>query len=610
MPIKILPKSIYEKIAAGEVVERPMSVVKELVENSIDAGATSIAVEIADGGISLIRVTDNGSGMNKQDATASLKRHATSKISEQADLENISTMGFRGEALFAISAICELELKTRQAPLLEGGVAEGDGGSSKGTILTAKAGEVTDIFEAETPEGTTFIIKNLFYNTPARMKFLKSNRTESSYIEDCLERLAMSHQNISFKFTSDGKQKFTTNGNGNLSQVIYAIYGAEYAKNIEKIDYTYENIHVTGVIGNADLCRSNKNFQTTFVNGRYVKSWVAGNAVEEAHKSHLMVGKHPFFVLNIELPFNEVDINVHPAKTEVKFANEGLVYKAVYWAIKNVFDNTVNVHNEYKFPSSGGVAAEGGRGGLQQVNPLTFTPAKNTPNALAQEEFHNVVKQSFNDIVIHEKGVGDDARVVPTAPTKIDTSPENYKIIGQAFNTYIILEQLSELILIDQHAAHERKIYENLITQETIVKQPLLGGVQVSLSATEMEIVLENIEAFDNLGIELDQLNDTTIVIRTNPIDIEMDTNLILELIGKISGNNVEVGFTIREEMLHSLACKAAIKGNNSLSNWEMKEVADWVLSQNERQTCPHGRPLTIKFTKYELEKLFKRVTS
>ncbi|MCL2739848.1 MAG: DNA mismatch repair endonuclease MutL, partial [Oscillospiraceae bacterium] len=320
MQIKILPKSVAEKIAAGEVVERPASVVKELCENSIDAEAGRITVEIKDGGISYIRVTDDGCGMDGDDAKIAFRRHATSKIASVDDLDYIRTMGFRGEALYAIAAISEIELKSKMAH------------NEKGTILNVKAGEIIDAFEGDLPGGTTIIVKNLFYNTPARMKFLKSNKTESAYIEELLEKLAMSHPDISFTFITDGKQKFTTNGNGDLLQVIYSIYGNDVAKNVQKIEYEYEGVRVRGVIGNRETHRSNRNFQSVFVNRRFVKCPMVGKAVEEAHKTHIMVGRHPFFVIDIEVEPSLMDINVHPAKTQVKFANEQVIYKAVYWA--------------------------------------------------------------------------------------------------------------------------------------------------------------------------------------------------------------------------------------------------------------------------------------
>ncbi|MDR1100823.1 MAG: DNA mismatch repair endonuclease MutL, partial [Clostridiales bacterium] len=333
MSIEILPQNIAEKIAAGEVVERPCSVVKELVENSIDASATSITVEIENGGTTYIRVTDNGTGMNPEDAEKAFLRHATSKIKDEENLFAISTMGFRGEALYAIGAVSLIELRTKEHD------------AEAGIHLSMEGGVKSDVFSAAVSDGTSIVVKNLFYNTPARMKFLKTNRTEGAYIEDFVERIALAHTDIAFKLISDGSQKLITGGNGNLNQAVHAIYGADYSKNITDVNYSSDNMKISGVLGNSSVFRSNRNFQTFFVNGRYVKSPLVSNAVEEAHKSHIMVGKHPFFVLNLELPYSEVDINVHPAKTQVKFTNESLVYKTIYWAIKNTLESDYNSAN-------------------------------------------------------------------------------------------------------------------------------------------------------------------------------------------------------------------------------------------------------------------------
>jgi len=606
MSIKVLPKNIAEKIAAGEVVERPSSVVKELVENSIDAGATKIDIEIKDGGISYIRVSDNGCGMNKENAKTAFLRHATSKITSEEDLDNISTMGFRGEALYAISAISEVELRTKEKA------------ADKGVLLEVKGGIEGEVIEAATSDGTSIVVRNLFYNTPARMKFLKKNGTEGGYIEDLLKRLALANPRIAFKFTSDGKQKWSTNGNGDLIQVIYAVYGSDMARNCKKIDYEFEDVKVTGLLGNRETHRSNRNFQTVFVNGRYVKSPIVSSAVEEAHKSHIMVRKYPFFVLDIEVPNSEVDVNVHPAKTQVKFSNEGKIYKAVFWAAKNAIeDNNVDAPHAQEILNQVQDSRIRSMDTSKYVNPLSLTSNFNKSKGLAQNAMPMATQEEF---VIHNDSVSQAMEACPECSGGYRVEPEdsqigsmdvsNYRIIGQIFGTYIIIEKDDKMIMMDQHAAHERKIYEKLCDEEKVSCQPLLEGAQIVLSNVEMEIAIQNIEAFSELGFEIDQLNDNTIVVRTTPIQI-MDgelKNVVVEIIGKLGSGAQEMTPDVRLDNLHTIACKAAIKGNNRLSDWEMREVVDWVLTQSENQTCPHGRPLIVNFTKYEIEKMFKRV--
>ncbi|GHV16218.1 DNA mismatch repair protein MutL [Clostridia bacterium] len=588
MSILVLPKNIAEKIAAGEVVERPASVAKELVENAIDSGANSITVEIKNGGTTYIRVTDNGSGMSGDDAQKAFLRHATSKISAEEDLSSISTMGFRGEALYAISAVSEIELKTKEKH------------SEKGTQVNLSGGSESDIFEAATSDGTTIVVRNLFFNTPARMKFLKTNKTESAYIEDFVERIALSHPNIAFKLIIDNANKLTTNGSGDLNQVVYAIYGADYAKNLYNINYTYEGMTVTGVLGNSACFRSNRNFQTFFVNGRYVKSHIISHAVEEAHKSHIMVGKHPFFVLNLEIPYSEVDVNVHPAKTEVKFAKEQDVYKAIYWSAKSALETDDSpIEIEHIQPYS--------------VKPTPITNPNFTPKPVkfAQTTFEIAVTPPTTSSmpttpIIHTEN--SDFEIVDEIKSPV---PE-YLIVGQAFKTYIIIELNDELVLIDQHAAHERQIYEDLLTQGTINSQTLMSGITVTLTKPELASILENIAIFNELGFDIDQFGDNSLMVRATPLNLPTDTlkDILLEISDKVANNSQNLTPKIREDAIHTLACKSAIKGNRTLHPEEIRSIVDWVLTQNNNQTCPHGRPLTHKITKLELEKMFKRVVT
>ena len=577
MKINVLPLNIAEKIAAGEVVERPSSVVKELVENAIDAEATAITIEIKNGGTTYIRVTDNGMGMNAEDAERAFLRHATSKIAVAEDLEKIATMGFRGEALFAICAVSNIELRTKERE------------SEKGTQVNISGGVKQDSFTASMQDGTSIVVTDLFFNTPARMKFLKTNRTEAAKIEDLVSRIALAKPEIAIKLSSDGVQKIATTGNGDLKQVVYAIYGADYAKSLMEVDYTYEGLRVRGVIGGRETHRGNRNQQTFFVNGRYVKSGLVANAVEEAHKNKIMTGMRPFFVLGLEIGYGEIDINVHPAKTEVKFAEEGKVYKAIYWAVKN--------------------ALEGGRVGSSQFEFTREEPVKVeafTPIVKAKPRTYevNLAQESF-EIVVPPARVESSEEVVVENP-----APRfEYSVIGQAFKTYIIIEYNGEMVFIDQHAAHERRIFERLLADESMESQVVMDGMKVDLTKQEMGMVAENLEKFSELGFEIDAFGEAALMVRTTPITLPMEElkDVILEIAEKIDGNAQSLTPKVREEALHMVACKSAIKGNRVLYHSEIEDLVNWVLGQGENQTCPHGRPLVVKFSKGEIERMFKR---
>ncbi len=578
--IHVLPSDISNKIAAGEVVENAASVVKELIENSIDAGATAITVEIKNGGISYIRVTDNGKGIDRDDAATAFMRHATSKISTADDLEEIATLGFRGEALASIAAVSKIELltKTKQG---EGVLIELEGGN----IVTKKA--------AGCPDGTTVVVGDLFYNTPARMKFLKSDKTETGYVTNIVERLVLCNPDISIKYIVDGKERLFFSGDGQLKSCIYSVYGRDYAKGVLELSRNQNNISVSGLIGKAELSRGNRSFQSFILNGRYVKNRALTYAAESAFGNALMSGRFPFFAIHINVPYNSVDVNVHPTKQEVKFANERLVCDEVYWAIKNaLFKGADELRQTISPPSTSSFAKP------VFNKPYNQTKFISDSRALFQQT------QSVMSEPVSQLEAFIDAEDEPA-----DTA---YRIAGQLFGTYIIVEADQKMILIDQHAAHERMIYERLLTAKRDKKaspQVLISPVAVTLSPEEYAALFENKQTFDKMGFEIEEFGNNSILIRQIPTEIEEDglKPLITELIERASKSDNMISRR-EEDMLEMIACKAAVKGNSTLHEDEIKALIDEVIRTNGVNTCPHGRPLMISFTKYELEKMFKRI--
>lgn len=594
--INVLPQNVAEKIAAGEVVENPLSVVKELVENSIDAKAKAITVEVKGGGIAYIRVTDDGVGMSEEDAKKAFLRHATSKISGEDDLYSIATMGFRGEALYAISAVSKVQLRTKR-------ISE-----HLGTQVNVSGGEFADSFVSPMNDGTTIEVSELFFNTPARMKFLKSDRREAALVTDFLGKIALAHPEIAFKLFIDAENKLTTVGNGDLQQAIYAVYGGEIAKNLVLVENTQDGIEVKGYIGNAQIARGNRNMQTVFVNSRCVKSPMIANAVEEACKTHMMVGKFPFFVLNIKLPYSEVDINVHPAKTQVKFANEAQAYKAAYWAVRNIFSGNSSKNIEEKVETLLKHEKVKSFSKLDLDKQISFTKFTDKE----PEPIFDTVKPNTllaqNDIPL-EKERKEEVKIELVSDCRKTVLP-NYKIIGQAFLTYILVEIDDELILIDQHATHERQIFERLMAMNAVDKQMLMVGEKIDFTASEVEVLMMNKDNLCSLGFEFEQFGDTQIMLSAVPTDFPLEEAkaVLGETLDKLSRNGQNLTFDAREEALHTIACKAAIKGNRNLAQPEIKAVVDWALSQSENQTCPHGRPIICKLSKKDIEKMFKRI--
>lgn len=626
--INILDKSVAEKIAAGEVVERPSSVVKELVENSFDALATSVTVEIERGGTSYIRVTDNGIGIMAEDVASSFLRHATSKIKDEGDLESIATLGFRGEALCSISAVSRTEMITRTAD------------EEMGTYMVVEGGETKDYHPAGCPLGTTITVRNIFFNTPARMKFLKKDATEAAYITDICQRAALSHPEVSFRYIRDGKDIFFTPGDNQLRNTVRAVFGKDISNAMVDVSDKSDMYTITGLTGSNNLSRPNRNMQYFFINGRLVKSALLSAAVQEAYKNELMVGKFPVCVLNIALPCDMVDVNVHPAKTEVKFVNEEEVYRAVVMAVRNAIvkkTDSTQAMRQAKFAFKTAVETPKV---LQEtlINPknLVVKPAIKSVEPIKKEEpkssFKPLEKQKKQMVStpdelparkIEALSVQESFTEKPTVRTEDElpvAQPEkkkeetvvvipDFKIIGQLFGTYIVLEIENEMVLIDQHAAHERLNYEKIKNQGSM-KQTVLMPISVNLTAREKAAWEENRDFFDSCGFETDDFGQDSIIIRAIPSDVDYEDGegLLIEIIGSfMGGEKGEISY-LRDKAVYTIACKAAIKANKVLSEKEMDALVREVYAMEGISTCPHGRPITVKVTKYQIEKMFKRI--
>ena len=623
--IKILPQSLANKIAAGEVVERPMSVVKELVENSLDAGATRITIEIKKGGIEQISISDNGSGIPRDAVATAFLRHATSKIAAEDDLYKISTMGFRGEALSSISAVSEVTLITRTAD------------EEVGTKLTLKPAGDNEMDDIGCNVGTTLIVNRLFANVPARMKFLKRDATETAYITELLGKIALSAPQISFKYVVDNDTVFATSGDGSLRNAIFEIYGKDNAKALMDMDYTAQNIKISGVLGTAEISRGNRARQTIFVNGRYVKNYALSKVVEDAYKTLLTVGKFPFFVVNIEVPFDMVDVNVHPSKTEIKFADERNVCREVYHAVKLALSGkTQQTPMDVRENDVGTTEIKLNDVSVNSIRPQGF----NNPSTLERQAIHDIFAGNVSDVgtekvaeyetkydKFHHQISAEDV-VLPKfeiMSTDKTCAQENEKcektlidkafrrIIGQVFETYILIEQEDQLCLIDQHAAHERINYERIMSQlksqENISGQLLLTPEIIRFTATEKAEILSNIDVFSSLGFMIEDFGVSDIIVHQTPIAqsvdiIKEDVFYILKLLQRHA--NVDLA-DVREKTLHKLACKSSVCAGRKLTTEEVEELLTQLDNLENINTCPHGRPIKIMLTKNELEKMFKR---
>lgn len=677
--IIVLDENTSNKIAAGEVVEKPASVVKELVENSIDAGATSISIDIKNGGISYIKVTDNGSGMDEDDVEIAFERHATSKIKRAEDLDSIVTMGFRGEALASIAAVSSVELQTKTIS------------SKYGMYVHISGGVLKDVRQTGCPVGTTFIIKDLFYNTPARYKFLKKDSTETGYISDSITRIALGNPGISFKLTSGKTELLHTPGNNDLKSTIFSIYGREVVKELMQVDYQDEKVKITGFVGKPESARSNRNYQSLFINNRYVKSKLVSYAVEQAYSSILMKNKFPFYVLSIDINPLLVDANVHPAKIEVRFADESHLSRAVYMAVSKALSsgslfNPVTVpakdrelfkftshepKNEYIQQQINYQSQSDSKKQVITDQTVAEKPVMSIPSQVRYQE-NSYLKEKVDEVQIYTKSLQPFARTdvnkeiqpkpynsdyiindnfkqddlnlssasmvqlkqekhelndeqaenekqeIEEKPSEVEKAGgfealTDMKYIGQAFTTYIILQNGNELVLVDQHAAHERVLYEKLKSKfesQENTSQLLLEPVVLQLQAFELNMVKAKEELLKKIGFIFDDFGNNSIIIRGVPYLVEgySPKELFLELTDKMNESVKPISTPLADEIIHTIACKAAIKANKKMDDKEVQQLLAELSITGRKYTCPHGRPTVIRVTKYEIEKMFKRI--
>ena len=615
--INVLSPDVAALIAAGEVVERPSSVVKELFENSIDAGAKTITVEIKNGGISYIRVTDDGFGITSEDVPNAFLRHATSKISKSVDLESILTLGFRGEALHSISAVSIMEMLT----------CPRDG---EGTFARLEAGELVSLNPAGCPVGTTITVRNLFFNTPARMKFLKKDSTEAGYIEDILRRLALASPDISVKFINSGKEIFFTPGDNILKNTVYAIYGKEIATSMIEATYEENGVKVSGLIGKAELSRGNRSYQTFFVNGRCVINKSFYFALQEGYKNQMMQGRFPVAVLNIYVNPAMCDVNVHPSKAEIKFSDDSIIFSAVYWAAKNALFG-VTEQRSMNFPLQK-KAFDVPQQAVKQSTISDVVPSDKTKemtktqypvqgeyNKPLWEKFNNMKNSSGSSVRAQEDAFS--AKSFPVTEKKpVHTVTDikegkkqipDIKILGQMFETYIVAQVGDDMLLLDQHAAHERLIYNSLVkkSDEKAVSQVLLAPETIELSGSDFSTFHENQDFFVKYGFEVDEFGHNTVRISAIPDSIvgQDITEAFCEML-EVLGNTREKTSGLSDKALYRMACRAALKAGQQLSLSEQRELILKILDEDGQVTCPHGRPVILKLTKTQIEKQFKRI--
>ncbi len=621
--INVLPKSIAELIAAGEVVERPASIVKEAVENSIDAGATHITVEIQRGGITYIRITDNGCGIANEDVPKAFLRHATSKIQKAIDLDSISTLGFRGEALAATSAVSRVELFTKVF------------NEDFGTHYKIEGGEEILNEEVGCPDGTTLIVRDLFYNTPARMKFLKKDVSEGTTVAAVVERAALSHPEIAFKLIRDGKQTLSTSGDGKLASASYSVLGREISNTLIPVDLTLDGVRVTGLVCKPISCRASRAYQFTFLNGRYVQSGTVTAAVEQAYKNSTMVGKFPVFVLRVNVPFETVDVNVHPAKTQVRFSDEKRVFTAVYNAVKNAIlsgdtrpeitvapsKNNTFLHmttEQYRQTAVNLPVQETAYKSHEDIKSKadsTRLNADKTPFFLRDEFKPNIPEKKAVSVDIKkeeplpEKKEGKQSEIKPIVEEKEYSPKEEIKLIGEAFNTYIAAQKGDSIFLIDKHAAHERMIFNKLKSSHNVETQALLVPITVKLIGDEYSAVIDNMNLLESYGFELEDFGNESILVRAIPAMLRRDDteSIVVEAAHSLAQKG-RVSIDRIDDILHTVACKAAIKAGYITSDAERLNLAINVLNDNDVMYCPHGRPVAFEIKKYSLEKYFGRI--
>ena len=653
--IKVLPKEIAELIAAGEVVERPASVIKELMENAIDAGSSSVTVEIKNGGITYIRVTDNGCGISREDIRYAFISHATSKISTRDDLYAIGTLGFRGEALASIAAVSNVEVLTRTTE------------EETGTRYCISAGEETLVDDAGCPLGTTIVVRDLFFNTPARMKFLKKDVSEANAVAGIVDKIALSNPDVSIRFIREGKSALFTSGSGDLKTAAYEIFGKDFADGLIEADYSFESVKISGLVSKPTKSRPNRNMQFFFVNGRLVKSGTASAALSEAYKNSIMVGKFPYCVLNITTAPGLVDVNVHPAKIEVRFANERTVFSAVYYAAKNALEHrdeapkvtiprtaqtelfepvrpkTEQMRLPEKQPDFWNRMSSSEYRSAQQPEKPTYQQpaarediitvaspdkkpetADSEPSTIqhfldaqrAKKEETAVIEADIRPELSEKAATLPDEKPEETAralDTAVDEKPAELpvSVIGEAFKTYIIVQQGESIFLVDKHAAHERMLFNELVKNDSKRStQMLLTPITVTLSKEEYSSVLDNLDMLMQAGFAVEDFGYSVVIVRECPMEISADevADVVAELAGYLVENRQKLISEKKEWLFSLMACKAAIKGGMYTTEYERELFIKRLFASPEIRYCPHGRPVMIEITRRELEKNFGRV--
>ena len=614
--IAILNQETIDKIAAGEVVERPCSVVKELVENAIDAGSTAITVEIKEGGISFIRITDNGCGIERDQVAVAFYRHSTSKIRSAEDLLTVKSLGFRGEALSSISAVARVELITKTYDELTG------------TRYVIEGSKELSNEEIGAPDGTTFIVKDLFYNVPARRKFLKTAQTEGSYISDMVEKLALSHPDISFKFINNNQTKLHTSGNGNRKDIIYHIFGREISSSLLEVKHECEYFKVEGFIGKPVITRGNRNYENYFINGRYVKSNILSRAIEEAYKSFLMQHQYPFTVLYFTF-FSELDVNVHPTKMELRFDNNNEIYVELCDTIYAILSHKEMIP---EVPVDSTPAPKKIVHEYKEPIPEPFE--KRRINEVRAAESRSVYGQSVTSAVKDYSAIEPAAKVPETStayePAQVvtgtqqtlgdydkvfltESSKKQFSIIGQLFKTYWLIEFEDKLYIIDQHAAHEKVLYEKTMARlanKDFTSQRISPPIVMTLDARESEMLEKYRPQIEQFGYEVEHFGGKEYMISAIPdnlFNIDMK-DLFIEMLDDFSNATGRQTPDIITEKVASMSCKAAVKGNDKLTLPEINKLIDELLSLDNPYNCPHGRPTIISMSKYEIEKKFKRI--
>lgn len=630
--INVLDKNTIDKIAAGEVVDRPSSIVKEMLENAIDAKSTAITVEIKEGGISFIRITDNGEGIAKEDIRNAFMRHATSKINAVEDLLSIHSLGFRGEALSSIAAVSQVECISKTPNELIG------------IRYCIEGGEEKAMEEVGAPAGTTFIIRNLFYNTPARRKFLKTAATEASYISSIVERIALSHPDVSIRFINNSQTKLHTSGNAKLKDIIYSIYGRDICSNVLEVDEAALNMHITGYVGKPIISRGNRNNMIYFINGRYIKSKIIYSAIEEAYKPYLMQHNYPFCILHFEIDSSLIDVNVHPSKMELRFENPMDVYNFFFQAVRNVIakrelipevtDSDIPVKNKEKIT-------------VKSMEKTVVKPPEPFEIKRIEEEKKEITesKDISESSFIRETSVYDNSKSPESVkePDKMNNHTDasqtesiikvedtkqidlfnnqflsekervKHKMIGQLFDTYWLIEYDNNLYIIDQHAAHEKVLYEKTMKQfrnKEFTSQQLNPPIILTLTMAEAELLERFMDNFTELGYEIESFGGKEYAVRAVPDNLYAigSEALLRSLIDNLSENSTNIKSDLITEKIASMSCKAAVKGNNRLSFDEADALIEQLLSLDNPYNCPHGRPTIISMSKYEIEKKFKRI--